>query len=177
MKNSKLIVDLFVTHHDTDVSLYPPDRWSSYRNNSVNLKNGLTVPLAMMVPDGHHAGAVKRKGTAIEWANRSGGWVPGGTKSIPGIANTYKNDPVNGFEFVGSVERYTTANKWLRVFDPRGYVLEISVENAVFLMENSTIIKGVVQENCVWGRLGATNTLVPEGSELYNDMKANKPAY
>ncbi len=81
-----------------------------------------------------------------------------------------KNEPVNGFEIAKSVRRYGWNGggnvKW-RITDPRGFDLEISSENFASVLACSTMVNGVIQGKCVWGREGKDNILLPESSEPY----------
>ena len=66
-----------------------------------------------------------------------------------------------------------------RILDPRGFELEISSANLMGIIESVGILAGgVIDRNCVWGRMGAQNILIPEGSELWekylSDSKKTK---
>lgn len=63
---------------------------------------------------------------------------------------TYDNTPVKGLTIEDFVSRYSTSNKLVRVRDPRGFVVEVSISDLVDLMLESTIVNGVVQEDIVW---------------------------
>lgn len=84
------------------------------------------------------------------------------------------NDLVDGFQIAKSVRRYGWGGggnvKW-RITDPRGFDLEISSENFAKIIDCSTIINGVIQGKCCWGRTGAQNVLLPEHSEPYKQSK------
>lgn len=90
------------------------------------------------------------------------------------IANCYPriidNEPVEGFQIAKSVRRYGWGGggnvKW-RITDPRGFDLEISSENFASVISCSTMVNGVIQGKCVWGRQGANNILLPETSEPF----------
>ena len=80
------------------------------------------------------------------------------------------NDPVAGFEIAKSVRRSGwngSGNVKWRITDPRGFDLEISSENFARVLACSTLVNGVIQGNCVWGRIGKDNVLLPEASEPY----------
>lgn len=62
----------------------------------------------------------------------------------------WDNTPLEGFEIQETVSRYSTSNKFWKVLDPRGVVFEISTENFEKIVLNGTIVKGVIQEKCVW---------------------------
>jgi len=86
------------------------------------------------------------------------------------------NDPQLGFHITKSISRsggWSGNNKLIRIFDPRGFELEISVDNLVKLMSMTTFIDGECQTECVWGRDGSRNVLLPVNSQLYTDAVAN----
>lgn len=62
----------------------------------------------------------------------------------------WDNVPTSGFEVKETVSRYSTSNKYWKVLDPRGVVFEISTENFEKIVLNGTIVKGVIQEKCIW---------------------------
>jgi hypothetical protein len=62
----------------------------------------------------------------------------------------WDNVPTTGFKIVDTVSRYSTSNKFWLVLDPRGVKFEISTGMFETLIMNTTIIKGVIQEACVW---------------------------
>ena len=81
------------------------------------------------------------------------------------------NTPQLGFRITRSVARYgwNGGNKVVRIEDPRGFELEISVDNLVKVMSMTTVANGVIQKECVWGRSGAVNILLPVNSDIYMD--------
>jgi len=92
------------------------------------------------------------------------------------ISNAYPkivdNELVSGFQIARSVRRsgYSGGgNVVWRITDPRGYDLEISSENFAKLVDGCTLINGVIQEKCCWGRDGPKNILLPETSTPYLD--------
>ena len=80
------------------------------------------------------------------------------------IAN---NSPLEGFYVGSSVARWSTSNKLFRVKDPRGFTVEIPTDNLATLLHHTTVVKGFVQEACVWGREGNNHILLPVNSEPY----------
>lgn len=62
----------------------------------------------------------------------------------------WDNVPTTGFKIVDTVSRYSTSNKFWLVLDPRGAKFEISTGVFETLIMNTTIIKGVIQDACVW---------------------------
>lgn len=77
------------------------------------------------------------------------------------------NPPLSGFTFVDVVSRYRTKNKLMRVFDPRGFIVEVSIDILLEIMQSATIKNGVIQEKCFWARKGAENILIPENTLLH----------
>ena len=80
------------------------------------------------------------------------------------------NEPLEGYEIAKSVRRYGwsgSGNVAWRITDPRGFDLEISSENFATLVANSTMVNGVIQAKCLWGREGSKNVLLTENSEPY----------
>jgi hypothetical protein len=69
---------------------------------------------------------------------------------VPWQPQIWDNVPTMGFKIVDTVSRYSTSNKFWLVLDPRGVKFEISTGVFETLIMNTTIIKGVIQEACVW---------------------------
>lgn len=87
-------------------------------------------------------------------------------KDIPRMC--YDNTPTIGMSVAGSVKRWSTSNKCIRVEDPRGFQLEITIENFIEIIRNCTLNKGVIRDEMVWGWDGSTVKLIKVGSEDYN---------
>jgi hypothetical protein len=88
---------------------------------------------------------------------------------------SFDNKPISGFSIVGSKSRWSTQNKVIQVEDPRGFVVEIPVSALTTLLKHTTVINGIVQEDCLWGREGSNHVLIPINSEIYT--KAQKDTY
>lgn len=89
------------------------------------------------------------------------------SKAFPRIET---NEPRLGFELAKSVRRsswHGSSNVVWQVEDPLGFELEITSENFALIVSSCTIINGVIQEACVWGRDGSRNVLLPVSSEPY----------
>lgn len=113
---------------------------------------------------------LKRQKTGREWA---------GVRQWPSTDNTYSerfidNTPQKGFKFVNYVSRYSTQNKWVEIEDPRGFVLQISVDNVINLLLETTVVNGVVQDDCVWTRYQGINYLVSTKNPNYVPASARK---
>lgn len=83
----------------------------------------------------------------------------------------YDNIPTTGHTLGDSVSRWTTENKLFEVIDPRGFMVQVPTGNISTLLKHCTVIKGVVQEECVWGREGGSHILLPVNSEPYIEAK------
>ena len=80
------------------------------------------------------------------------------------------NELVEGFEIAKSVRRYGWGgggNVVWRIADPRGFELEISSDNFARVIDCATLVNGVIQGKCLWGRDGSKNVLLPEASDVY----------
>lgn len=99
---------------------------------------------------------------------------------VVGEESVSDNIPTAGFYIGDSVSRWSTSNKLFRVKDPRGFIVEVPTGNIATLLHHTTVTKGVVQEDCVWGRDGTNHILLPVNSEPYletlgkMDVLANK---
>lgn len=79
---------------------------------------------------------------------------------------TYENKPLSGFKIVDFATRWSTSNKLIRIYDPRGFELEISVENLLTLIETHTIVNGEIIGKLLWGGDSA-KVLVSENDPIY----------
>lgn len=87
-----------------------------------------------------------------------------------------KNEPIMGFEIAKNVRRYGwsgSGNVVWRIADPRGYELEISSENFARIIDCTTLVNGVIQDKCVWGREGSKNVLLPVSSAPYQEANSH----
>ena len=92
-------------------------------------------------------------------------WVRGENKDKSGTI--IDNTPTKNIYVGCSVSRWSTSNKLFRVTDPRGFTIEIPTDNLATLLHHTTVVKGVVQEECVWGKDGNNHILLPINSEPY----------
>lgn len=112
------------------------------------------APLAFLTYDAHDAASKKRIDTVKNWC---------GSEKMCNL----DNPPLSGFTFVDVVSRYRTKNKLMRVFDPRGFIVEVSIDILLEIMQSATIKNGIIQEKCFWARKGAENILIPENTPLH----------
>lgn len=75
---------------------------------------------------------------------------------------TYANVPLMGFKFKQSAYKDT----W-RVFDPRGFCVTLPNHLLDLLLDEVTLVRGVIQEPCVYGRVSGHNMLLGVNTDLY----------
>lgn len=112
------------------------------------------APRAFLTYDTHDAASKKRIDTVKNWY---------GSEKMCNL----DNPPLSGFTFVDVVSRGRTKNKLMRVFDPRGFIVEVSIDILLEIMQSATIKNGIIQEKCFWARKGAENILIPENTPLH----------
>lgn len=109
----------------------------------------------------------KMQATGRSWARIYTGASRHERIPVDGSEFVVDNKPTTGFYVGSSVSRWSTSNKLFRVKDPRGFTVEIPTDNLATLLHHTTVVKGVVQEECVWGREGNNHILLPVNSEPY----------
>lgn len=124
--------------------------WYTCKKNPTSGDEGL----AYMTHYEENPAFEKRKSTGVSWS-----------RTTEGV--TIENSPAEGFYIGSSVSRWSTSNKLFRVKDPRGFVVEVPTDNIATLLHLCTVVSGVVQEECVWGREGNNHILLPVNSEPY----------
>jgi len=129
-------------------------------------------PLAFLTPYEDNAAGAKRRQTVREWLNGYY-WRRGEKEKENTETRIVDNKPKAGFRVVDFAARHSTSNKVARVYDPDGYELEISMANLVDILIDGVVEKGEIKSECIWGREGANNWLVPLDSEMYK--RALKP--
>lgn len=77
-----------------------------------------------------------------------------------------ENKPVLGFKILEVVSRYSTDNKVFRVYDPRGFELEISSSNLLDIVLKHIIAQGNIMEPMLW----FGKTLVSGNSKEYQNF-------
>jgi len=156
------------TKNSLDIKI-PTAHYVGYQKRS-----GDELPLGFMTPDGTDKAAEKRKATVDSWASGSG---YGSAKQATLPASTYENKPMVGFKIAklvaGGGRGWDARSDAWRIEDPRGFQLEIGSGNFQEILEISTIEKGEILEECIWGRLGSNNILIPTASEVYTRATTN----
>lgn len=132
------------------------------------------VPLGFMTPYTDDQAGQKRRDTVDSWARGYGR-----DKTFNSV--TLDNKPMVGFKIGRAIRRSGGWNgsgaSYIRIEDPRGFELEISIENLVMCMSGGNIIEdGELMVECVWGRDGNRNILLPTNSEPYANSLATKAA-
>ncbi len=127
--------------------------------------------LAYMTYYEDNAAFHKRKTTGTDWAKlNSMGWNTE-TKKYDHFdvkdGVVIDNTPVTDVYIGSSVSRWSTSNKLFRVQDPRGFTVEVPTDNIATLLHLTTVVNGVINEPCVWGREGSNHILLPVNSEPY----------
>lgn len=118
--------------------------------------------LAFLTPDTSDKAGEKRKATVREWTSRCWGGQPRENSEYRIVNNEF----LSGYKLVKSVDRWSTSNKVWRILDPRGYELEISSGNLDYILQNGILDRGNMNGAFRWGRIGAQNYLVPQGSTI-----------
>jgi len=134
--------------------------------------------LAYMTYEGPKAATEKRKATGRKWADGYRKWC-NKTRTYLEFDEPLKelsldNKPTTGFVIGDSVSRWSTQNKLFRVKDPRGFMVEVPTGNISTLLNYTTVVNGIIQDECVWGRDGNNHILLPKGSEPYEEAMSNE---
>jgi hypothetical protein len=134
------------------------------------------LPLAFLTPFDTTAAFKKRKDTVDTWAQGYGHYVNGKYTHKPHpAAKNITNEPLAGFAIAKSVKRtggWNSGNVVWRIEDPRGFEWEIPSANlAQIIVQTGISAGGVINGRCIIGRLGSTNILIPEGTDLWDQME------
>lgn len=126
-------------------------------------------------------GHPKRKETGIQWANNfKYEWDRATRKHVlvenPPVELEFDNDPVTGIEIIESHERYSTSNQVMQLRDPRGFEVQIYINNLTSILKNVTIENGIINTPLKWGRRsGNIYLMIPvESSEALTDNDKRK---
>lgn len=104
----------------------------------------------------------KRKQTGLSWSHEKDGVI-------------FDNTPTKGFQVLSVTSRYSTDNKVFDIKDTvRGFSFQIPSGNLTALMMDTPIIKGVIQDELVYGREDAQTVLIPINSEAYKKALQDK---
>ncbi|MGL4453952.1 MAG: hypothetical protein ACRCTZ_22600, partial [Sarcina sp.] len=100
-------------------------------------------------------------------------WNSWRDKDIPKLE--CKNEPLEGFvlnkKAGGYTSHWNTRQTYTRVYDPRGFEFEITIENSLYILENTNSIKGKgLEGEFVYGWSGKDLILIPTSSPDYTEM-------
>ena len=136
------------------------------------------LPLAYMVPATSGSAFDKKKESITKWSNQTT-YNPVSKKyeTVSGLEPaTFDNEPSYGFKLSKSVTRnsyWGSKNIVVRIEDPRGFELEITINNLLKLMENNIVENAEIMAECVWGCDGSNNVLLSVNSDPYIVAVAN----
>ena len=87
----------------------------------------------------------------------------------------YENEPLEGFVLNKKVGGYKShwdfRQTYARVYDPRGFEFEITVENLLWILENNNCIKGKgLEGEYIYGWSGGDLLLIPISSPDYQEI-------
>lgn len=138
----------------------------------------------MLIPDNLEIGFQKRSDTMenrlsyITYKKDNGtiakekSWNDWKSDDIP--VEQYKNIPTSGFIISKDIKDHTWSGNTrvkMRVYDPRGYDFEISINNLFMILVNSDINKCEISGDFVYAWDGAELILLPVNSEEYKISK------
>lgn len=86
---------------------------------------------------------------------------------IKGKKITIDNKPTKGFKIVDYLVSGRNNNKLWLIYDPRGFVVELTTENMYHLILNANIEQGNIINECLWARRDGNYVLVGKDTELY----------
>lgn len=134
----------------------------------VGLQKRGELTLAFLTPNGTDKAALSRISTVDTWAKSC--YIDSTT--LPSIV--VKNQLLSGYSIEKCVYRryWGGGNVVWTIQDPRGFAFEISSSNMAKLLECVTIINGEIQGECIIGRNGSQNVLLPKDSQPYKDSVA-----
>lgn len=150
-----------------------PEYEFDYATNTIS--TSCTV-LGFMTPFGTDKASLARIGTVDEWVddktyvirNRIANTIHHHSTDIAIPTITVDNDKLSGFRIDDMRRRMTTSNVVWRVEDPRGFQLELSSPNLSYIIEEVGLLPGgQIPGQCVWGRVGNLNWLIPVNTPMF----------
>jgi len=101
-------------------------------------------------------------------------WESWRDKKIP--SNEFENKPLEGFVLnkgVGGARQsygWNARNEYIRIFDPRGFEIEISIANLLFILQETNSVKGKgLEGEFVYGWAGKDLILLPVSCQEYKE--------
>lgn len=142
---------------------------------------------AIYIPKKINVGYRKRKDTytgklayVIYWdekgvLRKEKSWNGWRDESIPN--DEFENIPTEGFvlnKHAGGIENswgWNARKSYCRIYDPRGFEFEITIENLLYILENTSCIKGKgIEGELIYGWDGSNLVLIPTESPDYKKM-------
>lgn len=128
------------------------------------------TPLAFITPNGTDKAALNRIDTVQRWSSGHQG-------AGKDLCKVIDNPAMSGFRIADDiVKRWSTQNVLWRIFDPRGFQLEISSGNMAYILGNGEVKNGEIIGEMRWCRNGSTNYLLPVTSPEYLTYQENSMA-
>jgi len=142
----------------------------------------LTIPKKVKVGFQERSGTFTGKLAFVVYEDHKGklrqerSWEGWRDKKIEALE--FDNEPTTGFVLNKKVGDYNSRwggrRAWIRIYDPRGFEFEISVENLLFVLEHTSAIQGKGLEGefvLAWGGSGSNSKvmLLPTCSEDYKE--------
>lgn len=148
------------------------------------MKSSIFIPKTINVGYQNRSGTYTGKLAYVIYYDEKGklrketSWNSWRDKNIPN--NEYDNVPTEGFVLNKKAGDYSTGwdhrHAYCRVYDPRGFEFEITIENLLYILENANCIKGKgLKGEFVYGWDGKDLVLMPVESPDYKEIsKFNK---
>lgn len=146
------------------------------------MQNQLNIPKILKVGFQNRSDTYSGKLAYVTWVDLKGklrkeqSWNSWKDDEIP--AEELSNSPTNGFVLNkgvgGARESYgwNARNEYIRIYDPRGFEFEISVANLLFILQETSSIKGKgLEGEFVYSWSGADLVLLPCCSQEYKKSK------
>ena len=144
------------------------------------MKNSIFVPKTINVGYQNRSGTYTGKLAYVIYTDEKGvlrkqaSWDSWRDNSIP--PNTYDNVPTSGFVLnkkVGDTcSHWNFRQAYCRVYDPRGFEFEITIENLLYILENTDSIVGKgLEGDFVYGWDGKDLVLLPTCSADYKEIE------
>ena len=94
-------------------------------------------------------------------------------KSKEEVIHKFENVSQSGFKIVGIDGRWSSDREWIEIIDPRGFKLQIRVENVLNILLNDKIENGLIYGEYIWCKYHHTNYLVKVNSTDHKEAIKN----
>jgi hypothetical protein len=132
-------------------------------------RDGKNMPHGAMVNYVDNKGNQKKRDALDYWAS----YGLGGKQPLNSIL--IDNTPMIGFRMSRSQINagWAQAPSHIRVEDPRGFEISITINNMIMLTNANVLDNGEIMCECVWGRDNDVNVLLPTNSLPYEEAMSN----